>query len=224
LKSTETNGLSKNKKKTYVLEAMRKHIIEGLYPQGLKLIEKDLAEEFGVSRPLLREVLNSLENQGLVERIPNRGAMVRRVEPESLINIMEIREVLEGLAARLAAQKSKPQDWLEFATAFAEPATRMVEKQEFESYLKLVASFRERIVKAAGNPELSLLIYSLYDKIIIIQRRVVILPGRLKQAINEHRAVLKALMAQDADLAEQKKRENLRSAKEFLMKYKTWIL
>jgi DNA-binding GntR family transcriptional regulator len=216
--------MTRNKRRASVLETLRERIVEGEYPQGVKLVEQDLAEEFEVSRPMLREILRDLENQGLVERRPNRGAMVRRIDPDSLLEIMEIREVLEGLAARLAAQKSKREDWLELEAAFGEPASKMVEDQEFEQFLNLVALLRQQIVKAADNEELSELIYSLFAKITIIQRRVVILPGRLKQAINEHRAVLKALMDGDAELAEQNKRKNLRSAKEFLNKYKAWIL
>lgn len=211
-------------KRAKVLETLRERIVEGFYPQGMKLIEQQLAEEFSVSRPLLREILADLESQGLVEKKPNRGAMVRRVDSDSLLEIMEIREVLEGLAARLAARHSKPEDWDDLEKSFGEAAENMVENNEFEQFLALVATFRERMVKASKSEELSKQIYSLFAKITIVQRRVVILPGRMGQAIDEHRAVLKALKAGDEEEAERAKRLNLKSAREYLNKYKTWVL
>jgi DNA-binding GntR family transcriptional regulator len=207
-----------------VMEAMRERIVDGHYPQGVKLTENGLVEEFGISRPVLREILADLESQGLVERRPNRGTVVRRVDSISLLEIMEIREVLEGLAARLAARNSRPEDWKEIEKKFGAPAEKMVKEQDFDRFLEIVANLREQIVKAAKNEELTKLIYSLFAKITIVQRRVVILPGRMEQSINEHREVIKALISGDEDVAEQKKKENLRSAREYLKKYKKWVL
>lgn len=207
-----------------VIKIMRERIVDGHYPQGIKLTEQDLVTEFGISRPLLREILADLDSQGLVERKPNRGAVVRRVDSNSLMEIMDIREVLEGLAARLAARNSNPKDWIELEEAFGEPAEKMVKNQDFDKFLELVATLREHIVKAAQNEELSNLIYLLFAKITIVQRRVVILPDRMKQGIKEHREVIKAIMSGDENAAEQKKKENLRSARNYLEKYKKWIL
>ena len=136
-----------------VMQALRERIVEGIYPQGMKLIEQNLVKEFEISRPLLREILTELESQGLVEKKPNRGAMVRRVDSESLLEIMSIREVLEGLAARLAAANSKPEDWADLEHSFGKPADKMIKNNEFEKFLELVAVFRDRMVKASQNPE-----------------------------------------------------------------------
>lgn len=203
---------------------MRDRIVDGRYPQGLKLVENDLVNEFQVSRPMLREVLAELENQGLVERKPNRGATVRRIDTGSLMEIMEIREVLEGLCARLAAKNSRPEEWKDLEEAFGKRAERMVRDHEFENYLGLVAEFRERMVKASGSKELARLTYSLFEKITIVQRRIVILPGRMEAAIKEHREVIKAIMSGNPVKAEETKRRNLRNAREYLEKYKSWVL
>jgi DNA-binding GntR family transcriptional regulator len=88
----------------------------------------------------------------------------------------------------------------------------------------LVADFRERMVKASRNKELTKLIYSLFAKITIVQRRVVILPGRMEQAINEHREVIRAIKSGDPEKAEEAKRKNLRTARQYLIKYKSWVL
>ena len=80
------------------------------------------------------------------------------------------------------------------------------------------------MVAAARSEELSRLIISMYAKIRVVQRRIVILPGRIQQAIEEHRAVLKAIMEGDPDKAERMKRLNMQNARERLEKYKKWVL
>lgn len=207
-----------------VLATLRERIVDGEYPQGFKLIEQDLAREFGVSRPLLREILADLERQGLVEKQPNKGTMVRRVEYKNLLEIMEIREVLEGLAARLAAQNTTADDWRDLEKEFGEPIEKMVNEMDLDHYLDLLTRLRERMVQASGNEELAKHIHSLYAKIMIVQRRIVILPGRLNEAMDQHRQVIKALMQGDPEKAEAAKRLNLLSARAYLEKYKKWII
>ena len=215
---------SKYFKRDQIHAMLRERIVEGHYPQGVKLVEQDLAQEFGTSRPLLREILGDLESIGLVEKFPNRGTTVRRIDSRSLLEIMEIREVLEGLAARLAAQYSQPEDWQDLEQQFGEPFERIVKNSEFDKYLDLISTFRDRMVAAARSEELSKLIVSMYAKIRVVQRRIVILPGRIQQAIEEHRAVLKAIMEGNPDKAEKMKRLNMQNARECLEKYKKWVL
>ena len=207
-----------------VLSTLRERIVEGYYPQGGKLIEQDLAKEFSMSRPMLREILTELESQGLVEKHRNKGTMVRRIDSRSLLEIMEIREVLEGLAARLAAQNSKPGDWRDIEKQFGEPFEQIVKSLDFEKYLDLISLFRDRMVAAAQSEELSKLISSLYAKIRVVQRRIVILPGRMQDAIKEHRDVLNAILDGDPDKAEKMKRRHTKKARECLEKYKIWVL
>ena len=215
---------SKLTKREDILHTLREQIVEGDYPQGVKLVEQDLAREFGTSRPMLREILSDLESQGLVEKRRNRGTTVRRIDSQSLLEIMEIREVLEGLAARLAAENSKPDDWRDLEIEFGEPFEQIVNNMDFKSYLDLISILRDRMVAAAQSDELSKLIISMYAKIQIVQRRIVILPGRINQAITEHRQVLAAIIEGNPDKAEKMKRLNMRNARECLEKYKTWVL
>jgi len=215
---------SNQHKREQILATLRERIVEGHYPQGVKLVELDLSQEFGTNRPMLREILSDLENLGLVEKFPNRGTTVRRIDSRSLLEIMEIREVLEALAARLAAQNSQPEDWQDLEQQFGEPFEQIVKNSEFDKYLDLISTLRDRMVAAARSEELSRLIISMYAKIRVVQRRIVILPGRIQQAIEEHRAVLKAIMDGDPDKAERMKRLNMQNARECLEKYKKWVL
>ena len=219
-KTQSKNQLAREK----VLNNLRQRISDRQLLPGVKLTEQELSIEFGVTRTAIRQVLADLEKQDLVERIPNKGTVVRRVDSESLIEIYEIREVLEGLVARLAAFKSDPQDWEELNREFGEPCELMVENHEFEQYLALITKLRQVMVEKAQSRELSKLIDSIYAKIRIVQRRVIILPGRIQKGMLEHREVINALMEGDPDKAEIMKRRNLQSAREDLLKYQNWIL
>ena len=207
-----------------ILAALSERITDREIPPGAKLIEQDLSSEFGVSRSMIRGVLADLEAQGLVEKQPNRGTVVCKIDPESLFEILEIREVLEGLSARLAARKNKAKDWKDLEKKFGEPCEQMVKNRKYEEYLALITELRKRTVEATQNEELSKLIDSIYAKIRIVQRRIIILPGRIEQGIKEHREVIKAIMEGDPARAEKMKRSNLRSAREYLKKYEKWVL
>jgi len=222
--ASERRPKPKKSKRGKVFATLKERIVDGHYPQGGKLVEQDLAREFDVSRLMIREVLGDLESLGLVEKRPNKGTLVRRVNSENFFEIMEIREVLEGLAARLAAQKSKSDDWSDLEKEFGEPFEEIVRESDFDRYLDLITAFRERMVAAARNEDLSKLINSLYAKVRIVQRRIVILPDRMQEAIEEHRLVLKAIVDGDPERAEQTKRLNMRNARECLQKYKSWVL
>ena len=207
-----------------ILSILRERITDHDIPPGAKLIEEDLSREFNVSRSVIRGVLADLEAQGLVEKQPHRGTIVSRIDLNSLFEILEIREVLEGLSARLAAQKTTAKDWKDLATKFGEPAELMVKNRLYEDYLELITEFRKRTVAAAQSCELSKLIDSIYVKIRIVQRRIIILPGRIEQGLKEHRRVIEALIEGDPAKAEKMKRSNLRSALEYLKLYEKWVL
>jgi DNA-binding GntR family transcriptional regulator len=207
-----------------VLDVLRQRISDRQLQPGVKLTEQELSSEFGVTRTAIRQVLAELEKQDLVERIPNKGTIVRKMDPDSLIEIYEIREFMEGLAARRAALHSKPRDWEGLNREFGKPCERMVKNLEFDQYLALITKLRQRMVEKAQSRELSKLIDSIYVKIRIVQRRVIILPGRIQKGMLQHREVIKALMEGDPDKAEQMKRRNLQSAREDLLKYQNWIL
>ena len=96
-----------------VFEALRVRIAQQEIAPGAKLRETDLAAEFKVSRARVREAIASLESRGLVQRIPNRGAVVMRLDLSQVFYIYDLREVLEGLAARLATQNVPAESWRE---------------------------------------------------------------------------------------------------------------
>ncbi len=207
-----------------VLDILRHRIVEGEYLPGSKLVENDLAQEFGISRQMARELLQDLESRGLVQKEPNKGATIRRIDLKTLFEIMEVREVLEGLAARLATENTTAADWQDLVDAFGECMEEKVREKDLDGYLALVNTFQSRLLEAAANQELSDMADRIYAKMRIVQRRLILLPGRLQVGLAEHREILRAIVSGDGQKAEALKRENLRSAIAMLKKYKKWVL
>jgi DNA-binding GntR family transcriptional regulator len=90
------------------LEKMREAILDMRFKPGARLVERDLCEQLGVSRTIVREVLRHLESEGLVATLPNRGPIVAKTTPDEAKQIYEIRGVLEGIAARACAENKQP--------------------------------------------------------------------------------------------------------------------
>ncbi|MGB3288773.1 MAG: GntR family transcriptional regulator [Burkholderiaceae bacterium] len=207
-----------------IVEILRKRIVDHDLPPGSKLRETVLTEEFKVSRPRLREAFGVLEDRGLIARIPNRGAVVTRLEAEEVYALFEVREVLEALAVRLATEKAAPDSWEDLARRFGKPAEAALAKGDLDFYVDCVTTFRERAIQAAGNRILAAQLEGLYDRTKVLIRRLVMVPGRAMEGLKQHQEVLKAMLAGDAELAEQLKRKNIRSARDSFSSYSKYLL
>lgn len=207
-----------------LVKVLRERIAQHKYQPGAKLLENDIAGEFNVSRARVREAFGALESRGLIQRIPNRGAEVVRLDLKQMFAIYEVREILEGLCVRLAVQNSKPGAWQDLVIQFGRDMERHVRNGEFEEYISKLELVRRRTTEAARNPVLAEMLDSINDKTREIMRRIIILPGRAAEGLKQHRAVLAAMRKGDAALAEKLKRRNIRSSREFLERYRSFIL
>lgn len=207
-----------------LLAALRGRIARQAIPPGAKLREQDLAGEFGVPRARIREAFLALEQLGLIERIPNRGAIVTRLDIEQVNHIYDLREVLEGLCVRLATQNAPPESWQDLVELFAGPMQKHVEEGDFDAFVAGYERFRRRTIEAAANPLLAGMLDSIYEKTQVLIRRIIILPERARLGLQQHRAVLQAMRRGDAEAAERLRRENMRSAKAYLQRYEKYVL
>lgn len=220
----KTRDKSRGRRGVDLQTVLRERIAKQEIAPGSKLREQELSKEFGMPRALVRETLCALEQRGLIERIPNRGAVVVRLDLSQVFEIYDVREVLEGLCARLATQNVPPESWQDLVEMFEGPMEAHVKRGDYESFLAGYGVFRRRSIEAAANPVLANMLDSIYEKTQAIIRRIIILPGRAEQGLKEHRAVLAAMRRGDADEAERLRRENMRSAKEYLKRYQSFVL
>ncbi len=207
-----------------IVAVLRERIANQEAPSGSRLREHDLSREFGVSRGRIREAFGALEQRGLIERIPNRGAVVARLDSAQIYDLFEVREMLEGLCARLATQKGDRGAWRATAEAFGPGMAARLARGRLDAYLEQVEAFQQRMVEAADNALLRDLLDSIQDKTRVLIRRIVILPGRAHQGLQEHRALLEAMCRGDAAAAERLKRANIRSSREYLRRYEDFLL
>jgi DNA-binding GntR family transcriptional regulator len=203
---------------------LRERIARREIPPGAKLREEALAEEFNVSRARIRQALSVLHTRGLVERIPNKGSVVATFDAERIFKIYDVFEMLEGLCARLAVQNTKPESWQDLVELFGPTLHDTVMRGECEPMHDAVEVYRTRVIEAADNPTLNDFLDRIWDITEVIIRRTLILPGRAEQSFKEHAAIVQAMRAGDAEKAELLKRENMRSARQALQKYREFVL
>jgi len=207
-----------------LLSTLRSRIARQEIPPGAKLREQEVAEEFDVPRTLIREVFSALEQRGLIERIPNRGALVTRLDMAQIVDLYNVREVLEGASVRLATEREDPATWQELMEYFDGPMGDYVAAYDFDAFIEGYERFRRRAADASGSQILAEMLDSIWEKTQVLIRRIIILPGRAQQGLTEHRAVLHAMRRGDAVLAEDLRRKNMRSAKETLLRYQNYLV
>ncbi len=191
-----------------VYESLRTAIVSGRLAPGSRLSVPVLAQQFDVSRSPVREAVQRLVQDGLATEEPHRGAGVAVLDPTELVPLYQIREVLEGLAARLAALNATPQELEILAETHRQHATA-VERGEADQHVPLDMAFHAVLRSAAHNDELMPYLERVQGRIAIAM-----LGGKplvwSKQAIVEHQAVLEAVLARDADAAEEAARAHVR--------------
>ncbi|KQX53549.1 MULTISPECIES: GntR family transcriptional regulator [unclassified Streptomyces] len=130
---------------------LRERIIEAEYPAGMRLVEREVADELRVSRVPVREAMQRLESEGFLSVQPRRGSVVAEFGPEDAEHLFDVRENLEGLAARLAARHADPARLRDLERLPAR-ARRAAESGRLREAASLNADFHRRIVELSGNP------------------------------------------------------------------------
>ena len=207
-----------------VLKELRRRITSHDLAPGTPLREQDLATEFGVSRARIRDTFGILEERGLIERIPNRGAIVTRLEADKINELFEVREVLEAQMVRLATEKAPGETWDELIKLFGPSMSETLARNDFDAYEGAIHRFRQQCIEVAENEVLRDLLDSLYDRTQVLIRRLVLVPGRAQEGMRQHREILAAMRAGEAEKAERLKRDNIRSAREWFQDYRKYLL
>lgn len=194
-----------------VFSQLQNDILNGKYAQGENLIESRLCDELGVSRTPVREAIRQLELEGLVTSIPNKGAIVKGITSKDIEDICTIRMMIEGLAARWAAEKATPQELAELKEA-VELEEFYTDKKGVEQLLKFDSRFHEIIYRASKSNPLMQTLSSFHLYIQRARSASLSSPGRAKKVLEEHRAILQAIVDRDPDRAEKLTVEHVRNA------------
>lgn len=183
-------------------------IRKGLLVPGARLRETEIAERLGISRTPVREALRLLENDGLVTHLPRQGATVRGLSYAEIIELYEMRTVLEGTAARLAARVALSIEIDELRARNAELAAAA----QGPAAQELNRQFHVTLLDAARNRFLVKAISALQKTLMILGPTTLTDAERQNSAVAEHAAVIKAIADHDGDAAEHAMRNHVEAA------------
>jgi DNA-binding GntR family transcriptional regulator len=189
-------------------------IVTGELAQGQKLNEAELAERFGMGRGPLREALRHLEGMRLVKRIPNAGARVVVLDRKTLSDLYAVREMLEGMACRLAAAHMSD-DEIAQLSKLLDKHEEQIKKQGGKVYSQSEGDldFHYQIVRGSRNQMLMDLLGSeQYQLLRMCRYRTSRNAQRTKPALNQHRQIVDALVHRDGELAEMLMRRHIQGA------------
>jgi DNA-binding GntR family transcriptional regulator len=195
---------------TPVTDRLRDDILDGTFPPGERLIELQLTERYGVGRAAIRAALVELDAEGLVQREANRGATVRRITVSEAVEITQARAVLEGLIARLAAERASDEDRAELRSLFAE-MTASVDRDDKLRYSKLNRALHATVRRIARHRVADELVAKLRNRSAHHQFRLALVPGRAVESLGQHGAIVDAVVAGDPEAAEAAMRAHLAS-------------
>jgi DNA-binding GntR family transcriptional regulator len=181
-----------------VAAMLEEEIVLGWLLPRERLVEEELAERLDVKRHVVREALADLERVGLVERIPNRGAVVKLLDPLEVRQIYSVREALETLAAEQIPLPA-PASILEHLRALQQQHAAAVESADARAAFRANMQFHETLFRACGNPHLVELIQGLAQKVHGARSITAASPEHLRLARDEHAAMVEALAAGDRD-------------------------
>jgi len=194
-----------------VYRTLREAIVRSILPEGYRLQDRALAASLGVSRTPVRQAMQRLEAEGFVESVPRLGAVVTSITPQDVEDIYAIRIALEGVAARLAAQCASPGE-LELLLHLNEQIAEATPRGDIHLLSRLNQEFHETIYRAARNTRLGDLLKRLQYSIQRFKHSTLSSPERAQQALQEHRELLAAILARDADGAEAAARRHKENA------------
>lgn len=192
-------------------EALRAAIVDRTLRAGTKLVMRDLVDQLGLSPTPINQALVALEQEGLVESRPHRGYHVISLEPEDVVEIYTLREVIEGLAVRLAVRA----DHAGLADRLAELRTSQAscgERGDVSGYADLDLAFHRAIWESSENRRLLRMAEALMGQVRLLISTSAAVNGRLAASIKEHEAIVQHVTDGAAGKAERAMRRHVRNA------------
>jgi DNA-binding GntR family transcriptional regulator len=198
-----------------VFEKLESDIITGFYPRGEVLTELKLVEQLGVSRTPIREALRRLEHERLIAD-SGKGSVVLGITIEDLMDIMEIRQRVEGLAAYYATKNMTAEE-LEQMRSISDLQDFYFTKRDLDRLRQMDDQFHSMIYQASGRTVLRDALKPLHRKTQRYRKQSISDDTRLEASIREHKEIFKAIEAKNANLAEELMTKHISNAKEYMV-------
>lgn len=186
--------------RSQVVETLRTAITSGRFAPGQRLVEKDLCDLLGVSRPSVREALRELESEGLINTIPNRGPLVSMLSARDAASIYQVRGVLEALAAKLFSENATPEQIQELSDSVDRLGAAYA-SADVEQILVAKKAFYDVLLEGSQNVIIPSMLRTMNARITQLRRVSLSSPKRLPGSMKEIQAVLKAIKNRDPEAA-----------------------
>ncbi|MGN0711253.1 MAG: GntR family transcriptional regulator [Anaerovoracaceae bacterium] len=196
-----------------VYEELKLQILTGKIEPGTRMMEVELAEDMGVSRTPIREAIRKLEKEGLVVIEPRKGAYASQISTEDMVDILEVRQTMEGMAAEIAAKNVNP-DQLKQIEETEELYSRAIKTGNTADMIYYDAKFHKMIVEASNNKILLQLIEPLQEMALRFRYLYYDDSKRAAKMPNEHQHIIEAIASGDSDKAKKAADNHIRNLKE----------
>ncbi len=184
-----------------ILETIRDAILKGTLKPGERVSEPELADRFGISRTPIREAFRQLESEGYLTVIPRKGAVVASLSERDIEEFYAIKIILEGFAAKMAAEKLTTKD-IERLETINDRLQQLADAGNVKNFFRVHNEFHEVFIKAAGNEKL----YEMISQLVLRFKRLRLAslsqPGRMEISVEEHRNMIEAFKNHDGDRAD----------------------
>ncbi|MBN2644520.1 MAG: GntR family transcriptional regulator [Desulfuromonadaceae bacterium] len=190
-----------------ILENIRDAILKGSLKPGERVSEPDLAERYGISRTPIREAFRQLESEGYLTVVPRKGAVVTALSERDVEEFYSIKSILEGYAARLAAERMTDKD-IERLEAINDRLEKLTLSGDVKTFFRVHNEFHEHFIRASGNSKLLELIQQLLKKFDRLRIASLSLPGRMEISVQEHRKIIEAFKQRNGETADLLVRKN----------------
>jgi DNA-binding GntR family transcriptional regulator len=191
-------------------------------PSDIRLDERGLAEEFGISRTPVREAMAQLEREGFVRSVPRRGVYVVRKTKREVIELITAWAALESMAARLITEIASEEEIASLRHMFATFDNGEV-RAHLDEYSQLNIEFHQTIIRLSRNSVLMALAENLFTHMRMIRRKTIGEKDRADRSIRDHMHIIEALEARDTVRAEQLVRDHALGLAEHVEKYADYL-
>ena len=186
-----------------VAQKLREAIMSGNLKPGQRLVERELCEMMGVSRPSIREALRALEADGLVNTVPHRGPVVSTISLEEARQLYAARAVLEGFAGRECARLHDPAVVRRIGDALSRLKAALARpKPDMVAILEAKTDFYAALIGGCRNAFIERMLKPLHDRITLLRITSMSQPKRINKSLREVTAIWRAIQSGDEDLAE----------------------
>ena len=190
--------------------------------QDIRLDERQLAQDFGVSRTPVREAMAQLEREGFVRSVPRRGIYVVRKTKSEVIEMITAWAALESMAARLITEHASDDEIVSLRKMFATFEDGAL-RAHLDEYSEANIEFHQSIIRMSGNSVLIALAENLFTHMRMIRRKTIVEKDRVEKSIRDHMNIIEALEARDTKRAEDLVRNHALGLAEHVAKYADYL-